>query len=141
MASSDIRPVGLTQDVGYEIGVRRTLPLSLDAAWRLLTSAEGLGLWLGDLPAADFAPDAAYRLADGTRGEIRVFKPGSHVRLTWQPPGWARPSTIQVRVLPSGARTAIAFHQEHLPDGAAREARRAHFAAALDGLAWLIGLA
>jgi hypothetical protein len=37
-------------------------------------------------------------------------------------------------VIPSGERTVIAFHQEHLPDAAERERRRAYYATALDQL-------
>ncbi|HEV7589168.1 MAG TPA: hypothetical protein VGO40_13720 [Longimicrobium sp.] len=33
-----------------------------------------------------------------------------------------------------GDRATIAFHQEHLPDAAARQERRTHFAAALQAL-------
>ena len=67
------------------------------------------------------------------------MEPGSHLRLTWQPGGWARSSTIQVRVLPAARGATVAFHQEHLPGAQAREARRAHFAAALDALARIAG--
>lgn len=139
MTASNDRPVGLTQDAGYQIGVRRTLDIALADAWDLLLSPEGRAAWLGAADDLDFTKGAAYTLADGTTGELRVFKPHSHLRLTWQPPGWARPSTIQVRVIPAkNDRTTIAFHQEHLPDGGAREDRRAHFKAALDELQRLI---
>lgn len=137
MHDNDDRPVGLTRDTGYQIGVRRTLPIPLEAAWETVISPAGLAVWLGE-PDSPLRKGAQYRLADGTQGEVRVFKPGSHIRLTWQPEGWTRASTIQVRVIPtSGDRTVIAFHQEHLPDSAAREDRRAHFRAALDALAAL----
>jgi len=63
-----------------------------------------------------------------------VVQPGSHLRITRQPPGWSRPSTIQVRVMPAGAKTTLSFHEEHLPGAAERQERRAHFAAALDEL-------
>ncbi len=139
MAKREEKPVGLTKDVGYQIGARRTLPVDLETAWRLVTSVEGLEVWLGKAGKMEFTKGAAYKLADGSEGEIRVFKPGSHLRLTWQPVGWPRPSTIQVRVVPSRDKTVIAFHQEHLPDGAAREARRAHFSAALDALERMLG--
>jgi uncharacterized protein YndB with AHSA1/START domain len=134
MAERAERPVGLTKDTGYQIGARRTLPVDLDAAWRLVTSAEGIKVWLGEPVKLVFTAGDAYVLEDGSKGEIRVFKPGSHLRMTWHPPGWPRPSTIQVRVVASGEKTVIAFHQEHLPDEQAREARRAHFIAALDAL-------
>lgn len=129
------RPVGLTRDTGWQVGVRRTLPMMLDEAWARVTSPAGLRLWLGEGLEQALAPRLAYRLADGTVGAVTVFVPQSHLRLTWQPPGWARPSIIQVRTVPARGGVAIAFHQEHLPDAEAREARRARFSAAIDGLA------
>lgn len=128
--------VGQTRDTGFQIGVRRTLAVPLDDAWRWLTSPEGVRAWLGEAEGLSFAKGAAYRTADGSRGEVRVFEAGHHLRLTWQPPDWPRASTIQLRVIPSaGGNTTIAFHQEHLPGPDEREARRQHFAAALDALA------
>lgn len=126
------RPRGLTRDAGWQIGVRRTLPLSRDAMWALVTSPDGLRCWLGELPGLVVEPNTAYRLPDGIGGTFTVVVPGSHLRLTWQPPAWPRPSIIQVRVIPQAERTVVAFHQEQLPDETAREARRASFAAALD---------
>jgi uncharacterized protein YndB with AHSA1/START domain len=138
VAVREERPIGKTKDVGWEIGVRRTLPVEYTAAWKLITSGEGLSIWLGRGAEVGLSKGAVYELADGTTGEVRVFKPDSHLRITWHPPGWPRPSTIQVRVLPNSDRTVVAFHQEHLPGPDEREARRAFFKAALDELAALI---
>ena len=133
------RSVGETRDAGFQIGVRRTLPLPAAALWRLIVSAEGRRAWLGAGPDFALEPGAAYTLDDGAQGEVRVARPGSHLRLSWQPGGWPRASTIQVRVLPGGAHSVLAFHQEHLPDAAAREARRAHFSAAVAALETMLG--
>jgi uncharacterized protein YndB with AHSA1/START domain len=86
-----------------------------------------------------FVPGEAYRLKDGTEGTVRVVKPDSHLRMTWHPRGWERPTLIQVRVIPAATGTTISFHQEHLPDARAREERREHFTAALDRLEGHIG--
>ncbi|HEX8430286.1 MAG TPA: SRPBCC domain-containing protein [Longimicrobium sp.] len=131
------REVGKTRDTGWQIGVRRTMPLSVEEAWELVTSAEGMGAWLGG--EVEMERGKGFALADGASGEVRVMKPRSHLRLTWQPGGWKRASTIQVRVLPAAGGATIAFHQEHLPDAEARERRHAHFAAALDALARIAG--
>ena len=132
------RPVGLTKDVGYEIGARKTMPISLEDAWQRVTSPQGLALWLGAGADLTFAKGETCRLADGTQVTVRVFKPLSHLRFGWQPPGWERPSVIQVHVIPSGQKTVIAFHQEHLPGPRERETRRAHFKAALSALERLL---
>ena len=79
----------------------------------------------------------AYKTAEGTRGEIRSFTPGKHVRLTWQPPHFPIPSTLQVSLIPSGAKTALRFHQEKLPSAEAREQMRAHWRDVLQKLAEL----
>jgi uncharacterized protein YndB with AHSA1/START domain len=133
------RVLGETADTGFQVGVRRTLPLAMDDAWRLLTSPEGVRAWLGDVRGFALEKGATYTTADGASGEVRVSS-GRHLRVTWQPPGWARASTIQVRVLPAGARTTLSFHEEHLPGAAAREERRRHFEAALDALQERAGL-
>lgn len=133
------RVTGQTKDVGFQIGVRRTLPVPPGEAWARLTSPEWVRTWLGGDPGVELAKGAEYSLADGSRGEIRVCKPGSHLRLTWWPEGWPRASTVQVRVLPAtGERTVFSFHQEHLPGPAEREERRAFYAGVLDALEAMI---
>ena len=131
---SDERPVGLTRQAGFEIGVRRTLPVRCEDAWQFLTSDAGVRIWLGDASGFQWTEGAAYQLADGAIGRIRVFTPNSHLRLTWHPPDWPRASTIQVRVIPRGNLTVVAFHQEHLPGLAEREERRAYYTTVLDAL-------
>jgi len=131
-------PAGLTKDAGWQVGVRRTFPIHLKDAWELVTSEAGICAWLGDLPGFKPGICAAYQLADGTQGKITIFKPGSHMRLTWFLPGYPRPSIVQVRVIPGGEKTVIVFHQEHLPDAKAREARKVFFDQALADLSNLI---
>lgn len=138
MPKENDQPIGLTKEAGWQIGVRRTLSVPCPEVWHLLTSARGLRIWLGPVPCLDEARGAMYELDDGTSGEIRVYAPHSHLRLTWQPHGWSRPSTIQVRVIPKGDRCILAFHQEHLPGPVEREQRRAHFAAALHEFAQIL---
>lgn len=127
--------MGARVSIGFQVGARRTFPVALGEAWEWLVSREGLQLWLGSGSEAELAEGMRYRLPDGTNGEVRVLKPGSHLRLTWQAPGWPRASTIQVRVIPSGEKTVVAFHQEHLPGPKERENRRVFFRRALDLIA------
>ncbi len=134
------RTVGWTRDAGFQLGVRKTLPIPHEQAWRLVISPAGIALWLGAGSDVRLVQGAGYQLADGARGEVRIYAPGSHVRLTWQPKAWPRESTIQVRVIPGNDRrtaAVIAFHQEHLPSAEARQARRTHFKEALASLARL----
>lgn len=138
MVEQGEKPVGLTKDSGFQVGARRTMDVQLPVAWRVLTSPEGVQIWLGSAPDLVFEKGATYRQADGSNGEVRVFKPRSHLRITWHPPGWPRSSTIQVRVIARDDRTIVAFHQEHLPGPEARSARKTHFLGALDELEQLL---
>ncbi len=104
------QPTGLTKDVGFQIGVRRTMPITYEDAWELLTSLEGLCIWLGPTKQLDVVEGASYELPDGSHGEVRVYAPNSHLRISRNPPGWRRPSTIQIRVSSKSDRTVIAFH-------------------------------
>jgi uncharacterized protein YndB with AHSA1/START domain len=125
--------VGKTADVAYQVGVSRTLPFSEEAIWGLLLSPEGMATWLGG--PVEMEEGARYTLADGASGEVRVYQPWSHFRITWQPPRWARASLIQVRVIPAKSGTTLSFHQEHLKDGAARTEMKAHWERVIGELA------
>lgn len=129
------RMVGQTADTGFQIGVQRTLPIPPEDAWALLTSPQGVAAWLGAAPPLKWEKGETYALKDGAAGEVRVFKPGSHLRITVQPDGWPRASTLQVRVMPKGEqKTVVSFHQEHLPGADEREERRRFLESALDAL-------
>lgn len=125
-------PRGLTATAGWQAGVRRTFPVALEDAWALLSSREGLELWLGG--PIDLEPGRRYELPDGTHGEVRALS-DRHVRLTWSPPDWTGESTIQVRVLPAARRTTISFHHERLADAGERERALERWRAVLDVLA------
>lgn len=133
-----LRVLGQTKDTGFQVGVSRTIPMSREVAWRWIYSPEGMETWLGEGGSFPLKKGQQYRLADESTGEVRVVSE-RHIRITFHPESWPRPSTIQVRVEPKGEKTVVSFHEEHLPDESAREERRAHFKAALDVMAGLDG--
>jgi uncharacterized protein YndB with AHSA1/START domain len=118
------KPVGSTKDVGYEFGLRRTFAISVSEAWQFLISEEGVRLWLGEVDDFRLEKGATFRTVNNETGTVRVVNPQTNIRLTWPPVGWEKPSTIQVRVIPAGAKTTISFHQENLPGPAEREQMR-----------------
>ena len=128
------RVVGQTADGLFQVGVQRTLPLSGERAWALLTSPDGVRAWLGDGVDLAFQEGETYRTADGATGEVRVVRDGSHARLTRDSGVGDRPSTIQIRVEAKGDRAVVGMHEENLPGEKNREERRTHYRAALDRL-------
>jgi hypothetical protein len=119
------RPVGQTAQSGFQVGVRKTLPFTADEMWSALLSPEGTSIWLGG--QVEITEGASFSLENGTAGAIRVYTPGSHVRLTWQPAGWERPSVVQVRVIPAKTGTTLSFHQEQLDGPATRAVMKKHW--------------
>lgn len=128
---SEQRETGNTRTQGWEVGVRRTLPLTPEQAWAALTTPPGLAAWFGDDEGLPLIQGERFVTADGTRGEVRSVAAGSMVRMTWQPPDWPEPSTLQVRVLPAATGATISVHHERLPDGAQGAAMRERWQAAI----------
>lgn len=114
--------IGQTKTAGFQIGVRRTFAISVEQAWNFLTSEEGQRIWLGDDCSLQLVEGATYITPNGTRGIVRVINPQVNLRLTWQPQGWAKASTIQIRTIPGNMKTVISFHQEGLPGSEERVA-------------------
>ena len=101
-------PVGKTKDAGWEIGVSRTVPFSLEEAW---ARVEDPTAWLGE-PTED----------------VRSHRPLDRVRVGW------KGTIVQVVVRPAKSGTTVSFHQERLPGPEERERQRAHWKGVLDRL-------
>ncbi|MTD13157.1 SRPBCC domain-containing protein [Nakamurella sp. YIM 132087] len=127
---------GLTRDAGWEIGVRSTVPYPAAVVWELLTSTDGLALWLGTPVDGALPTDRGegFVLDGGASGEIRSYHPGYRIRLTLQDAG-GPDSTIQLTLDDRDDRTGIGFHQERLPDAAARDRQRTHWKHVTDQIA------
>lgn len=51
----DHKMIGQTKTVGFQVGIRRTFPISQEKAWELVTSEDGLKLWLGKVTESLFS--------------------------------------------------------------------------------------
>lgn len=129
--------VGKTKTQGWEIGVRRTLPVSAEKAWKLLTTQPGLGYWLGTGVDAHFKKGDTFTTAEGTSGEIRSYNEGGLIRMRWQPPEWDFESTLQIRVTPAKTGATITFHHERMRNGEQRAAMHQRWSDVMDKLAKL----
>ena len=123
------KPTGLTKDAGWQIGLRRTFSIPAPVLWDWMLSPEGVEIWLGQFKSFRMEHGADYQLVDGTIGQVRVYQPGSHWRMTRFPPGggYPRESVMQIRILDSGDKSTLAFHEEHLPSKNERSIRKEFF--------------
>lgn len=133
------KPVGQTAAAGFQVGVRRTFPITQEDAWDLLLSPKGLACWLGDLSSLDLRVGQSFQTGEGNIGELRVVKPLHQLRMRWQRKLWSKPSTLQIRLLPGQeGRTTISFHQENLEDLHMREQMKLHWETVLTELMAMI---
>jgi len=105
--------VGKTKDVGFQFGIRKTIPVSTEKVWDFLFSENGLKIWLGNLKS-ELELKKKFETKNGITGILRVFKPNSHIRLNWKLKTWKNISTVQIRVIGNESKTTIAIHQEKL---------------------------
>ncbi|MBA3868386.1 MAG: SRPBCC domain-containing protein [Anaerolineae bacterium] len=132
-------PVGKTKGQGWEIGVRKTFPVGTGHLWEALMTQPGLGYWLGSGVEANFQKGDMYKTSEGTAGEIRSFKAGSLIRLTWQPKGANSPSTLQIRVIAAQRGSTLSIHHEKLMDAQQREAMHQHWSVVIKQFEILLG--
>lgn len=125
---------GQTKDVGFIIGVRKTIPLPPEEVWDFLFSAKGLTLWLGKVNKPFTDAGQSYKTRDGIEGTMRVFTPYSHVRMGWKRPDWPNDTTLQVRVLNNKGKATISFHQEKLSGPEQRTEMKAYWERVLQNI-------
>ncbi len=120
------RVKGQTMDVGFEVGVQKTIDISPEAAWRLITSSSGLAVWLGESDFT-FETGSTYTTLKGVTGQLRILQEGTKLRMTWQPNDWPTPSTLQVYLMPNGRKTSIRFHHDKLSGTKQRNEMQQHW--------------
>ena len=121
------KKVGQTKNAGFQIGVRKTFSVSIDVVWDFLFTKQGLDIWLGHLDQDNPDFTKVYLTHEGVQGKITVFKPQSHIRLTWKPENWTNTSILQVRLINTKGKTTVSFHQEKLANNNQREEMKAHW--------------
>lgn len=114
------KPVGLTKDVGWQFGLRKTFLYSQEYLWDFMFSDEGLKIWLGEL-REELEIKKAYKTKEGIEGLVKVFTPYSHIRMNWKKKDWENVSTVQVRVIGNDEKATISFHQDNLLDNNQKE--------------------
>ncbi|NSL88385.1 hypothetical protein ECE50_016215 [Chitinophaga sp. Mgbs1] len=131
MKTSD-KAVGHTSSQGWEIGVRRTFPLTADQAWEIIFTQPVLGVWLDNNAALSFRKDDTYTASNGVTITVTSVTDIKVIRMKWQEKNQPAPSTLQIRVIPAGQKTTISFHHERLTDNNDRIAKQQFWSHVLD---------
>jgi uncharacterized protein YndB with AHSA1/START domain len=128
------KPIGLTKDVGFQFGVRRTLNCNLEKVWDYLLSKPGLEIWLGEIDPSALVLNEPFTVPGEAKCMITVLKPNSHLRMKWQPLICENFTTLQLRVIPAGDGCTISMHTEQLDNEHHREKMKTHWTKVLNQL-------
>ncbi len=109
---------------GFHADAEKAFSINGKQAWRLITSPEGLSIWLGAVPRSELKKGLGYRTKDGTVGQFLSVEEGTSIRVSWHPRGWETSSTLQVRIVTEADKISISFHHGSL--AGRREAERMH---------------
>jgi ribosome-associated translation inhibitor RaiA len=119
--------IGKTKATSYQVGIRKTFPVTQHEAWQYLFSDKGIQTWLGYYGSLDWVRGQEYITKYGTHICVRIHKELSHVRLKYRKKNWDNNSTIQLRIIPAKTGITISFHQENLNGAAQRQEMKIHW--------------
>src|SRR5690606_39027572 len=91
------RPIDLTKDVGWQFGIRRTIPSSKENVCDFMITNVGEQLWIKHVEK-----------------KFTILKPYSLIRTKWRLPGCDNNATILLRIMGNENKANIAFHVERL---------------------------
>ena len=127
MAIKKNRHQRYAKEVDYQVGARKSYPVSATKVWDYLISLKGLKVWLGSVDPNKLLSKEYFQTGGGDEGKLRVFKPYSHLRMNWKHSCWENLSTLQIRVTPNKSKTTVSFHQEKLKDNRQRKDMKAYW--------------
>ena len=106
-------PTGRAADGSYQAGVRRSMQMSAEEAWKNWGESQGMARWLGacEEPLEEGKESA---LEDGTRIKAVRVRPPKQLRLRLEREDWAQPRTAQLRILKAARGVTVALHLEGL---------------------------
>lgn len=123
----------------YTLTATRSLKASRQKIWNLLSSPEGLAVWLKPLSDFDLSAGESFETTDGAFGEVRTLKKTERVRLSWQIEDQEKPTTVQVFIVARpGQNSILAFGHEGILSARLQEQLRVRWKNALSEIARLI---
>lgn len=102
----------------YSTTTIKTYPVTAKKAWEVLSSPEGISIWLGSVSNFDLEPKARFETDDGIFGEIRTMVRGKRLRMTWQESDWEKHTVLQIYIWDRpGKKSMIGFMHEGIKSG------------------------
>jgi uncharacterized protein YndB with AHSA1/START domain len=119
---------------GYSICSTKTVAALPSRTFKALTSSAELSKWFGPGASIDASEGGAIADKDGVRGTVKKVKPDKAIVFTWDTPGLAAGSLVEILVQPKGEKTGLVVNHTRVATAEDADAVRASWAKALDRL-------
>lgn len=128
---------GQTQKGDYTVTATKSLAFDAKTVWKLLSSDEGVRIFLNSISEFSFKKGATFETADGYFGEVRTLKAGAKVRLSWQDED--AKGIVQIAVYPKvSKKSLLVLDHSQIKTARKKEEFRARWREALERLAELL---
>jgi len=113
----------------YMVTSTKSLPFNAAKAWKLVTSPEGLRIWLKPLmDDIEIKPKTQFETADGYFGEIRTVGKNRRIRMYWQDPLWDKHTVVELMLAaPTTGKIVLVFNHTAIRDTRTQATLRARW--------------
>jgi hypothetical protein len=119
----------------YAMTASKAVPLNQKKAWALLSSVEGMGVWLQPFAPFAWKKGQGFEVDGGIFGEVRTILAPERLRISWKEEAWAKASVIQLVVIPrKGEKCIVVIQHESIPTESLKEKLRARWKESLSEL-------
>lgn len=127
--------IGKTKNAGWQVGIRKTIPLTSDQLWNFITGNQGMQIIIGDTISATNSYNQDRISEKEIQYKITTIVQNSHLRMQWRLPDWKEYSILQIRVYSTGQNKAVlAIHQEKLVNGNTRAVMKKYWQEKIDNI-------
>ncbi len=94
----------------YQVSVSKIFSVATQKMWEFLFAEIGIGIWLGKINLDDLEINKIFKTENGTEGKLTVLVPDCHLRFSWKPIDWEKPSIVELRVKDIKGKSSVLFH-------------------------------
>lgn len=119
---------------GYSICSTKTVAVPPARTFKALTTSAELSKWFGPGASIDAKEGGTISDKEGVRGTVKKLKPDKAIVFTWETPGFATNSQVEVLVQPKGDKTGLVVNHTRVQTVEDADAVRAAWGQALTRL-------
>lgn len=119
----------------YSATITKSVTMTQNALWKLLTSSKGISAWLKPMGKFSLKPKNSFEVPGEIFGDVRTVVSPKRIRLSWQDSDWEKKTYVEIHVVGRPNKTSmLVFSHDGLKTPAHKEKMRKHWRSAIDDL-------